>query len=204
MKSVLQRCSHQRRARKTNGNAGSPLFICDFFIWERRGFPFYLRCLRSYFASPSSGSTLIEVIISIGIVALVLVTIVASGTLVTRNRRFSANQGIATKYSQETIEWVRDFRNSVGWKTFYDSVSAKGASPITVCMPLIASAAADFDALTAGACAGTDVIANTEYQRSLVFTVASSSEIAVDAKITWSDNELQHETSARAVLREWQ
>jgi len=160
--------------------------------------------LRSYFSFSSSGSTLIEVIISIGIVALVLVTIVASGTLVTRNRRFSSNQGVATKYSQETIEWVKDFRNSVGWKTFYDSVSAKGVSPIAVCMPIIASAAADFDALPAGACAGTDVIANTEYQRSLVFTVASPSEIAVDAKIIWVDNELQHETSARAVLREWQ
>lgn len=151
-----------------------------------------------------SGSTLIEVIISIGIVALVLVTIVASGTLVTRNRRFSSNQGVATKYSQETIEWVKSFRNAVGWKTFYDSVSAKGVSPITVCMPLIASAAADFDALASGNCTGTDVIANTEYQRSLVFTISSPSEITVDSKINWVDNALVHETSSRAILQEWQ
>lgn len=156
------------------------------------------------FGKTKSGSTLIEVIISIGIVALVLVTIVASGTLVTRNRRFSANQGVATKYSQETIEWVKSFRNAVGWKTFYDSVNAKGVSPITVCMPLIASAATDFDALSSGDCSGTDVIANTEYQRSLIFTVQSASEIYVDAKINWLDNAIVHETSSRAVMKEWQ
>ncbi len=193
MKLALQRCkkSEIKGERAITRNAVNK--------WERREFPFKSRNLPF-----RSGSTLVEVIISIGIVVLVLVTIVASGTLVTRNRRFSSNQGVATKYSQETIEWVRSFRNEVGWKTFYESVNAKGVSPITVCMPLIASAAADFDALAAGACTGTDVIANTEYQRSLIFTIQSTSEIYVDAKINWLDNAITHETSARAVLKEWQ
>lgn len=191
MKLALQRCNtHQRWIAKQKGRAGNSLFT-NFFRAHQSN-------------HPTSGSTLIEVIISIGIVVLVLVTIVASGTLVTRNRRFSANQGVATKYSQETIEWVKSFRNEVGWKTFYESVNAKGVSPITVCMPLIATAAADFDSLTSGSCAGTDVIANTEYQRTLVFTIQSLSEIIVDSKINWQDNAITHETNSRAVLQEWQ
>lgn len=188
MKLALQRCSAHQRWGCVEKR-------------ECRELPLNLRSLSNH---PTSGSTLIEVIISIGIVVLVLVTIVASGTLVTRNRRFSANQGVATKYSQETIEWVKSFRNEVGWKTFYDSVNAKGVSPITVCMPLIATAAADFDSLTSGNCTGTDVIANTEYQRTLVFTIQSPSEVIVDSKINWLDNAITHETNSRAVLQEWQ
>ena len=126
MKLVYQRCKRACCKRECTTKRS----VVSINKWDFREFPVIL--------PKKSGSTLIEVIISIGIVALVLVTIVASGTLVTRNRRFSSNQGVATKYSQETIEWVKSFRNAVGWKTFYDSVSAKGLSPITVCMPLIA------------------------------------------------------------------
>ena len=74
------------------------------------------------------GSTLIEVLISIAVVVLVLVTVVSSGTMVTKNRRFSADQALATKYSQEGLEG-QGYSNSMGWQTFYDTISPREVQP---------------------------------------------------------------------------
>lgn len=151
----------------------------------------------------SVGSTLIEVLISIAIVVLVLVTMVASGTLVTKNRRFSADQAVASKYGQEAIEWTKAMRNTVGWKTFYDTISAKG-NPVTLCLPTLPATAVEFDAKSAGACLASDVITDTPYLRSIVFSVTSSSEIAAQSTVSWTDNTADHQVTTTTVLQEWQ
>lgn len=152
----------------------------------------------------SMGSTLIEVIISIAVVVLVLVTIVAGGTLVTRNRRFSGKQVAATKYSQEVVEWAKNMRNSMGWQTFNETVFAKGTPVATVCLVTLPVAAAAFDALAPGACMVTDVISGTEFRRSVQFGAVSATEVRVVGYVDWTDNDLDHQTKAEAVLKEWQ
>jgi len=150
-----------------------------------------------------NGSTLIEVIISIAVVVLVLVSITASGTLVTRNRRFSAQQASATKYSQEAVDWAKNLRNTMGWLTFYDEVSGKGVSPI-VCLETLTTTPAEFSAVSAGACQSTQVIAGTDFVRSVQFTILSSTEVRAESSVTWVDNQITHEARAEVILQEWQ
>lgn len=152
----------------------------------------------------SQGTTLIEVLISIAVVVLVLVTVVSSGTLVTKNRRFSADQALATKYSQEGLEWAKTMRNTMGWPTFYDTVSAKGGPTVTLCMPTLPATTTAFAAATPGACMSTNVITGTPYLRSIKFVLVSSSEIDIKSYIDWTDNTQDRQTQAVAVLKEWQ
>lgn len=158
---------------------------------------------RSKGRSRKKGSTLIEVLISIAVVVLVLITIVAGGTLVTKNRRFSSDQALSTKYSQEVAEWAKNMRNTMGWKAFYDTVTAKG-SPAIVCLPTLPATPLEFDGLSPGACADDDVIVDTQYRRAVQFAVLSPSEIAVTGLVDWTDNDQDHQTRAEAILQEWQ
>ncbi|KKU24832.1 MAG: hypothetical protein UX35_C0001G0014 [Microgenomates group bacterium GW2011_GWA1_46_15] len=65
------------------------------------------------------GSTLIEVIIAIAVISIALVAIVASSVMVVRNQRYSTAQHQATAYTQESLEWLRKMRDTVGWETFF-------------------------------------------------------------------------------------
>ena len=150
------------------------------------------------------GSTLIEVLISIAVVVLVLVTVVAGGTMVTKNRRFSADQALATKYSQEGLEWAKAIRNSMGWQTFYDTISAKGGPTVTLCMPTLSAMPSALVASTPGACTATNVITGTPYLRSIQFVLVSSSEIDIKSYVDWTDNTQDRQTQATAILKEWQ
>ncbi|HIH11686.1 TPA: hypothetical protein HA241_05830 [Candidatus Woesearchaeota archaeon] len=150
------------------------------------------------------GSTLIEVLIAIAVVVLVLITIAASGTLVTKNRRFSSDQALATKYSQAALEWVKSMRNTMGWTAFYETVVAKGNPSSTICVNTLPASSAEFAALAVGACQPTDVITGTAYQRSVQFSVISASEIEGTGLVDWTDNNATHQTKTTAVLREWQ
>lgn len=150
------------------------------------------------------GSTLIEVLISIAVVVLVLITVVSSGILVTKNRRFSTDQALATKYSQEGLEWAKAMRNTMGWQTFYDTVSAKGGPTVTFCMPTLPATTTAFAETNPGVCLATNVITGTPYLRSVTFVLVSSSEINIASYVDWTDNAQDHQTQTIAVLKEWQ
>ena len=134
----------------------------------------------------------------------VLGAVVASGTLMTRNRRFSADQALATKYSQEGVEWAKAMRNTMGWQTFYETVAAKGSPTVLLCLPTLSTSPAAFVAVNPGACLSTNVITGTPYLRSIQFVLVSSSEMNIASYVDWTDNTLDHQTQATAVLKEWQ
>jgi len=66
----------------------------------------------------AKGQSLIEVVVAIGIVVIVIVALVAVTTVSVRNASFSRNQALATKYAQEAIEKIRDYRARVAWDIF--------------------------------------------------------------------------------------
>jgi len=71
----------------------------------------------------SSGQSLVEMIIAIGIVLIIIVALVAVTTISVRNASFSRNQSLATKYAQETIEKVRAYREQNSWEDFQTNCS---------------------------------------------------------------------------------
>lgn len=150
-------------------------------------------------------STLIEVIISIAVVVLVLITLAASGTVVTRNQRFSERQAVATKYTQEAVEWAKNMRQQMGWPTLYDTVLTDSSAGIaSYCLATLPDTPLAFASLTPSACQTTDIIAGTEFTRSFQFVIVSPSEIKATVIVDWTDNTTPHQTKSETVLRQWQ
>lgn len=63
------------------------------------------------------GQSLFEVIIAIGVIALILVGVVSLATVSVRNSSFAGNNALATKYAQEGAEWLRQQRDA-SWSIF--------------------------------------------------------------------------------------
>lgn len=61
------------------------------------------------------GQSLFEVVIAIGVAALILVAAVSLSTTSLRNSNFTKNNALATKLAQEGGEWIRQQRDS-GWE----------------------------------------------------------------------------------------
>lgn len=64
-----------------------------------------------------SGQSLFEVIIAIGITAIVLVGAISLSTASVRNSGFARNDSVATKYAQQGSEWLREQRDA-DWTIF--------------------------------------------------------------------------------------
>lgn len=81
------------------------------------------------------GQSMIETLIALGIGVLIIVALVQSIVISIKNSQFAKNQTLATRFSQEGIEWVRGTRDKLGWPSFYNSFNAKteclGASDYT-------------------------------------------------------------------------
>ncbi len=66
----------------------------------------------------TSGQSLLEMIVTLGIVILVILDLVVVTTISVRNASFSRNQALATKYAQKAIEKIRLFREEETWENF--------------------------------------------------------------------------------------
>jgi len=62
-----------------------------------------------------------EMVVAIAVVLIVIVALIAVTTISIRNASFSRNQVLATKYAQETIEKIREYRAMVDWTTFTEN-----------------------------------------------------------------------------------
>jgi Tfp pilus assembly protein PilV len=62
-----------------------------------------------------SGQSLFEVVVAIGVAALILVAAASLSTASVRNTNFSKNNALATKFAQEGGEWIRQQRDA-GWE----------------------------------------------------------------------------------------
>ncbi len=64
-----------------------------------------------------NGQSLFEVVVAVGVIALVMVAVVSLGTVSVRNSNFAKNDAIATKYAQEGTECLRQQRDA-NWSIF--------------------------------------------------------------------------------------
>ncbi len=72
----------------------------------------------------SNGQSLFEVVVAIGIAALVLVGAVSLSTMSVRNSTFSRNDSVATKFAQEGSEYMRQQRDT-DWDGFITNYVSK-------------------------------------------------------------------------------
>mgnify|MGYP001585299678 CR=1 FL=1 len=67
------------------------------------------------------GQSLIEVIAALAIVILVITALAVVVTLSIANAKFSQNQVLASKYSQEVMEKLRSYRDQYTWEEFTEN-----------------------------------------------------------------------------------
>lgn len=140
------------------------------------------------------GQSLFELVVAIGIVGLILVAIISVATVSVRNTTFSKEQAVATRYTQQAMEWLRGQRD-----TDWDSFKARGtASGVTWCLN-------NLNWSSAGGC-GNRTIANTNYKREaeLVYNAAAvSDEVRVTVVTSWEGSSGVHEARASTTLTNW-
>ena len=146
------------------------------------------------------GSTLIEVIIAIAVISIALVAIVASAVMVVRNQRYSTAQHQATAYTQESLEWLRKMRDTLGWITFFADLQADNPVAPTYCLDTLPATTAAFENLSSSSCA--TVIMGTIFTRSVQITLSASAPQTATALSTtsWEDGGKTFQVQATLVL----
>lgn len=71
----------------------------------------------------TSGQTLFELIVSLGIGILIVTAVVVLVTGSVKNTTFSQNNAMATRYAQEALEWAKGVKEG-SWSTLYDKSTA--------------------------------------------------------------------------------
>lgn len=127
----------------------------------------------------SNGQTLIEVVVVAGMVMLVLVALVSGVVMSIANNRISKDRGLATRYAQEGIEWLRGWRDKIGWQPLRDEL-ADGV----YCVNALPETVEGLQSLNPGDC-GTNVISGTELSRSLEINAAGMGRFDYTSTISW-------------------
>jgi type II secretory pathway pseudopilin PulG len=156
---------------------------------------------RDLFTS-RQGSSLVEIVIATGVMALVLTAIVSGLTLSLQTNAESEYRSQAIKRAQEAMEVFRRERTLLGWDLFYSSFTDEA----TYCLQTLPEPKSTF---TEGACDATDsmVISGLDFYREAVVDIDNSDPnnptIGVTVTVTWSLGENSRNVEFQQVFRQW-
>lgn len=137
------------------------------------------------------GQSLLEVVFSIVISALVISGIVSLASVAVRNSSFARNKTLATRHVQETSEWIRQRRDEEAWSVF----SSRNGEFCLNDLPLTGWPAI-------GNC-GTETINDEIFKREIVLT-PTGNVVEVVITVYWSDAKGNHDVNSRVRLTNWQ
>lgn len=134
------------------------------------------------------GQTLVELLVALGIAAVVVVAMIALASTSLANITFSRLQGESSRLARGTMEWLRSERDT-DWNTFATHAG-------TWCMPTLS--------WTIGtACTSGNPIPDTTLFREVVLSQISADEIEASARVYWTDSKGTHETRLNSRLTRW-
>lgn len=150
----------------------------------------------------SSAQSLFEVVFTLAVAAIVLTGIVSLAATAVRNSIFARNNALATRYAQETSEWLRQLRDSSSaWATF--SGKASGFPGTSYCLQSLGAVLPP-----SGNCASTAYISDTRFIReaTLILRTTDSLDDTVEAIIAvkWPDAQGLHEVKTTTQYTRWQ
>lgn len=146
----------------------------------------------------SSGQSFFEVVVALAVVSIVLITLVALATVSIRNASFSRNKTLATRMTQDTLEWLRSERN-VSWNSFTEKAGTLN-SPISWCV----SADPPDWPTSFGICSANEFVDGTIFKREVKMTNLDVNTVEVEVKTSWIDSQGVHESKSVTDLTKWQ
>jgi Tfp pilus assembly protein PilV len=142
----------------------------------------------------NKGQSIFEVILALGLISLIIVAIVAMAGISIKNSSFSRNTTLATRYSEEALEWLRGQRDD-NWDVFYSK-----ALNLKWCLPTLTWLDAEI-----GACGEEDQITGTSLSREVNFSFnpLEPSSVETTVKMYWIDAGGYHEVSSVTSFSDW-
>lgn len=147
----------------------------------------------SYFPRRTSntlGFTLVEVLVFVTVLAMFFVVAAAVAITSMRNMKVNEHKILATRYSEELLEWLRAKRE-IDWVTFYGRASSGAGT--TYCFNVSPIADTDISSETsgwpsAGICSSPPSGLNPAiYNRTVTLTRVGSDQVNVAVKVSWSE-----------------
>ncbi|OGM21054.1 hypothetical protein A2714_01845 [Candidatus Woesebacteria bacterium RIFCSPHIGHO2_01_FULL_38_9] len=143
------------------------------------------------------GQSLFEVVIALGVMSFILVGIVSLAGTSIRNSTFSNNNALASKYTQEGMEWIRQERDTTIWSTFSARDADNSPSPQTATSYCISGLT-----WVSGPC-GSTTITGTIFTREADLTWVNSDTTDVDVRVSWTDAQGTHTVRSSTLFTNW-
>lgn len=138
------------------------------------------------------GQTLIELLVTLGVATIFIVTLISLSTGALGNTNFSRAQSDGNRYGREALEWLRGQRDS-DWTTFASKSSGSGT---TWCLSTLVWPG------SSGSC-GSTKIPNTNFTRETTLTTNSATKITIVINVTWTDGKGTHNAQLNSILTKW-
>ncbi len=160
-----------------------------------------------------SGQSMIEMLLALGVAAVVLVALVKVASLSVTSSVFARQKSQATRLGSEALEWARSQRDELGWDGFYAKVTGAPGG-VGYCLPSIpvgspadwGSQAPDEGPGVPLPCGASGVVPNTEFTRWLKVSVLDPAvaQVEISAKVRWSDSKrIVHDSVVSQRLSNW-
>lgn len=155
------------------------------------------------------GQSLFEVVVALGISALVVGAIVSLATNSIRNAAFSKNQSLAANYAQQATEWLRGQRDAD--IVSFSAKAGQSGVATSYCLPDLSNLSSLSPGGTPPNC--TDPIAGTPFTRWVTFTPTVQSLpppstgvvnlIEADVTVSWTDSQGIHKFTSATSFSDW-
>jgi type II secretory pathway pseudopilin PulG len=149
-----------------------------------------------------AGSSLIEVVVATGVMALVLTALVAGMTVSLQTSAEAKYRSQAIKRGQEAMEVFRRERTLLGWDNFFNQFDTGS----TYCLQELPAPKENF---IAGECSSEEslVVSGIDLYRQAVVTVDDSDptnpQVRVEITVTWNAGRGERGVDLTQVFRQW-
>jgi len=143
-----------------------------------------------------AGQSLFELVIAIGISALIIVVLVSLTSNALQNAAFAKNETLAGNYAQEATEWLRGQRDS-DVNNFETKVSS--SFNVVKCFNTLSWGAI-------GKCGTDETITGTPFVRQITFTLLDNPTktiVEADVTVSWTDSKGLHEVTNATDFSDW-
>lgn len=143
------------------------------------------------------GQSLFELVMAIGVCALIAVGVVSIANNSIQNSTYSKDQSIASSYAQEATEWLREQRDA-NISTFISNSSINGTYWCLLSEPLSGWP-------SSGACTSAQTINGmfTRQVKLVTTTVSTKTQIEADVTVSWTDAKGIHQVTNSTNFSDW-
>lgn len=145
---------------------------------------------------PEKGQSLFELVVAIGISALVIVVLVSLTSNALQNAAFAKNETLAGNYAQEATEWLRGQRDN---NTTVFETNVSSSFGVAKCFNTLSWSGT-------GECGTGETITGTPFVRQITFTLLDNPTktiVEADVTVSWTDSKGLHEVANATDFSDW-